>query len=102
MLECVCVAQQLCDAMDCSPPGSSVQGILQARVLQWVAISFSKGSSRLRDQTHVSCIAGGFFTVWATREVPLVFRYLKNSVVVGEEILARWPPRQASICQSKV
>ena len=54
--------------MDCSPPGSSVHGILQARILEWVAISFSRGSSRLRDQTQVSCIAGGFFMAWATRE----------------------------------
>ena len=51
----------LCDPMDCSPPGSSVHGILQARILDWVAIS-SKGSSRLRDWTHISCIVGGFFT----------------------------------------
>ena len=43
--------------MDCSPPGSSVHGILQARILEWVAIFFSKGSSQLRDQTQVSCIA---------------------------------------------
>ena len=45
-----------------SPPGSSVHGISQARILEWVAISFSEGSSWLRDQTRVSCIAGGFFT----------------------------------------
>ena len=56
--------------MDCSPPGSSVHGILQARVLEWVAIPFSMGSSQARDQTQVSCIAGTFFTVWATREAP--------------------------------
>ena len=48
--------------MDYSPPGSSVHGILQARILEWVAISSSSGSSQLRDQTHVSCIAGGFKT----------------------------------------
>ena len=58
----------LCDPMDCSPVGSSVHGILQARVLEWVAVPFSRESSRPRDQTHVSLIAGGFFTVWATRE----------------------------------
>ena len=58
----------LCDPTDCSPPGSSVHGILQARTLEWVAISFSRGSFWPRDRTHVSCIAGGFFTVWATRE----------------------------------
>ena len=58
--------------MDCSPPGSSVCGILQARILEWVAISFSKGSSRPRDQTRVSRIAGRCFTIWATRGVPSV------------------------------
>ena len=50
------------DPMDCSPPGSSVHGISQARILKWVAISFSRGSSLPRDRTHVSGIAGGFFT----------------------------------------
>ena len=54
--------------MDCSLQGSSVHGIFQARVLEWVAISFSRVSSRLRDQSQVSCIAGRRFTVWATRE----------------------------------
>ena len=58
----------LCDPMDCSLLGSSVHGILQLRILEWVAIPFSKGSSQPRDQTQVSCIAGRFFTVWATRE----------------------------------
>ena len=51
----------LCNPMDCSPPGSSVHGILQARILEWVAISFSRGSSQPRDQTWVSCIAGRRF-----------------------------------------
>ena len=45
----------LCDPADCSPPGSSVRGILQARILGWVAISFSRGSSRPRDPTRGSC-----------------------------------------------
>ena len=57
----------LCDPMDCIPPGSSVHGISQARILEWVAISFSRGSSPPRDGTWVSCIAGRVFTVWATR-----------------------------------
>ena len=53
----------LCDPMDpMDPPGSSVHGILQARILESVAISFSKGSSRTRDRNFVCCIAGGFFT----------------------------------------
>ena len=51
-----------CDSVDCSPPGSSVHGIFQARILEWVAISFSQGSSQRRDQTHISCTAGVFFT----------------------------------------
>ena len=53
----------LCDPMDCSLPGSSVHGILQARILEWVAIPFSKGSSLPRGRTCVSHIAGRFFTV---------------------------------------
>ena len=59
----------LCDHMDCSLSGSSVHGIFQARVLEWIAISFSRGSSRPRNRTQVSRIAGRCFTVWATREV---------------------------------
>ena len=58
----------ICNPMDGSLPGSSVHGILQARVLEWVAMPFSRGASQPRDQTWVSCIAGRFFTVWATRE----------------------------------
>ena len=53
----------LCDPMDCSPPGFSVHGILQARILKWVAISFSRGSSQPRDQTQVSRIAGRCFNL---------------------------------------
>ena len=52
----------LCDLMDCSPPGSSVHGIPQARILDWVAMPSSRGSSQLSDRTEVSCIAGKFFT----------------------------------------
>ena len=52
--------------MDCSPLGSSVCGILRARILEWVAISFSRGSSWPWDRTQVSCTAGRFFTKWAT------------------------------------
>ena len=56
----------LCDPMDFSLPSSSVRGILQGKLLEWVAMPSSRGSSQLRDQIHVSCvscIAGGFFTV---------------------------------------
>ena len=58
----------LCDTMDGSPPGSSVHGIFQARILEWGASAFSRGSSRPRDWTQVSRIAGRFFTNWATRD----------------------------------
>ena len=53
----------LCNPSDCSPPGSSVHGILQARILEWVAVPFSRRSSQPRDQTHVSLIASEFFTI---------------------------------------
>ena len=58
----------LCDPMDYNLPGSSVHAILQARILEWGAIPFSRGPSQPRDQTQVSCIAGRLFAVWATRE----------------------------------
>ena len=61
----------LCDPMDYSPPGSSIHGIIQASI-EWVAIPFSRVSSQLRDQTWIFCIAGRFFTIWATRKI----RYL--------------------------
>ena len=58
----------LCNPVGCSPPGSSVHRILQARILEWVAIPFSRGSFRPTDITHISRNAGRFFTIWATRE----------------------------------
>ena len=72
------------DPMDCSPPGSSVHRILQARMLEWVAISSSRGSSLPRTWTQVSCIAGRFFTVWATREASFV---LNSGLFLGVQ---RW------------
>ena len=74
-VECVCVCAQwfqsclnLCNPMDCSPPGSSVHGILQARILEWVAMPSSRGSSGPRDQTWISCTAGRFFTTEPPRK----------------------------------
>ena len=58
----------LCNPVNCSLPGSSVHRIFQARVLEWVVLSFSRGSSQPRDQTWVPHIAGRRFTIWATRE----------------------------------
>ena len=54
----------LCDPMDCSPPRSSVHGILQVRILEWIVISSSRESSKPRNRTQVSCITGRFFTIW--------------------------------------
>ena len=76
----------LCDPMDYSLPGSSVHGILQARILQWVAIPSSRGSSR--DWTQVSHTVGGFFNSWATREAP------STPMVGSSDFLTRcqiWP-----------
>ena len=72
LLTCACVCAKLlqspltlCDPVNCSLPGSSVHGTLQARILEWVAVLSSWGSSRPRDRNCVSCIAGGFFINWA-------------------------------------
>ena len=62
---------KLSNPMDGNPPGSSVHGILQARILDWVAIPFYSRSSLPRDQTQVSSTAGGFFTIWVTSKAPL-------------------------------
>ena len=74
----------LCDPMNCSLPGSSVHGILQARILEWVAISFSRRPSWPRDWTQVSCIVGRCFTIWATREIHTIFltgKYPERSLI---------------------
>ena len=65
---CVCAKSlqlylTLCDLMDCSLPGSSVHGILQVRILEWVSMPSSRGYSQPRDRTQASCITGGFFTI---------------------------------------
>ena len=68
----------LCDLVDCSPPGSSIHGVLQARMLERVAISFSRGSPRPRDQTQVSCTSGRFLTTEPPRK-PLRWRGVSNA-----------------------
>ena len=83
---CLLVTQScatLCDPTDWSPPGSSVWGLLQARIQEWVALPFSRGSSWPRDQPGVSCIAGRSFTSWASWEAQYgssVWRMLKGKV----------------------
>ena len=82
MKQCVCVLSRSvvsdsCDPTDCSLPGSSVHGILQARTLEWVAVSFCRGSSQPRNQTWVSYIAGRLFTNWATKEAHEMMDWFK-------------------------
>ena len=83
---CFCLVIQscpsLCDPMDCSPPGSSAHGISQARTLEWVAISFSRGSSPPRDQTQVSCTANGFSTILFPLLGSVFPRYLAPSTLL--------------------
>ena len=90
----------VCDPMDCSLPGSSLHGILQVRILEWkkkkrilewIAIPFSRGSSWPRDWTQVSCVAGSLFTVWATGKTTAK----KDSTV---NILIR-KPLHSSLCE---
>ena len=74
----------LCDPMDCSLPGSSIPGILQAGILEWVAISFSKRSSQPSDQTQVSHIAGRSFTIWTTFSWSAhICAYLRNKALIA-------------------
>ena len=91
----------LCNSMDCSPPGFSVRGILQSRILEWVAISFSKGSFWPRDGTQVSSLADGFFTTKEARkemntnqEISFLSAAFWASIHCGEEMQvkseARW------------
>ena len=88
VLVCVMVIHSrltLCDCRPCSWPGSSVHGILQARMLRWVAMPICRGSSQPRDQTWVFWIADRFFTVWATR------RALVDAPNCGKELEQRRP-----------
>ena len=92
---CVCVLSiqsclTLCDCMDCSLPGSSVHGILQATILEWVALAFSRGSSRRRDQTGVSFI----YMHWQAGSLPLVPPGRSNPAAFP---LVHWPPATLSI-----
>ena len=67
--------------MDYSRPGSSAHGILQARILEWVVVFFSRGPSQLKDRIQISCLAGRFFTFWATREA-LTWRALDSNLTL--------------------
>ena len=92
--------------MDCSPPGSSVHGILQVRILGWVAMPSSRGSSRPRDRTRVSCIAGGLFTVRVTASKLVPFGdnpvFINTSFKVLIQCLFLRPHSAWSFCSTGV
>ena len=95
---CCSVAQQcltLCDSMDSSLPGSCVQGIFQARTLEWVAIFFPQGSSWTKDWIHVSCIGRQILDHWGTREALRVKNFKKkhsfqSPLLYNYSILSHW------------
>ena len=94
----VCVlSRSLCltlfDPKDCSLPGSSADGILQERILEWVTIPFSRGSSRPRDRPHAACIVGRFFTVRASREPLCYYSGCKKQQEIFMEITTMSSPK---------
>ena len=97
-LVCVCVCKlvdqscpTLCNSMRCSPPDSLVHAVLQARILEWVVMPFSRGSSWPRDQTCISWIAGRFFTIWATLEAHYCLIYTIMVVIFDRIVPAiKW------------
>ena len=86
--------------MDCSLPGSSVHGILQAKILEWVAISFSRESSWPRDRTWVLYIAAGFFTIWATREAHSLGMNLNQSPHICSQLPSPTAPSQLPVVRT--
>ena len=86
----------LCNPVDCSLPTSSVHGILQAKILEWVPILFSRGSSQPRDRTWVCYMAGIFFTIWDTKEAhtPLKAHFEVLSLIKSSQAL--WTPTSTS------
>ena len=89
-IEWVCAQScwTLCDPTDCSPPGSSVHGISQTRTLEWVAISSSRGSSRPRNQTHISCLLH-----WQVNSIPLCYQF--NTAICYIQKLLRVNPKSS-------
>ena len=84
--------------MDYSPSGSSVREISQARILEWVAIFFSRGSSRPKDQTHVSCLAGRFFTAVSPGKPHVRFTHtLRQATLLSPRSLQKGKPRHRKV-----
>ena len=96
---------QLCNSMNCYKPGSSVHRILEARILEWVAIPFTRGSSWPRDQTLVSCIVGRFFTAWTAREAqcfPLTYDKRLTMGFPGASLVAQMVKRLSAMQETQV
>ena len=95
LLSCYCLVAPscptLCDPVDSSPPGSSVHGVLQARILEWVTITFSRGSFYPRDRTWVSCIAGRLFAISPPGKSAPPQEALKSSVCLSLSCTCCWP-----------
>ena len=86
----------LCDPVDCNLLGFSIHGILQARILEWVAISFSRASSQPRDRTEVSLIGGRRFNLWATRDSKTTTdgdcsHEIKRCLLLGRKVMTNIP-----------
>ena len=107
--DCVCVSHSvmsLCDLINYSPPGSSVHGILQARILQWAAISFSEGSSWPRDRTHISCVScigrwilyhcTTWFHFYSPQALPLLFLLFPPPRMLVLQVPTRLTPSSSS------
>ena len=86
-LSCV---QLFFDRVDYSPPGSSVHGTSQARIVEWIVTSSSKRSSRPRDQTHISCIRKQILYHWATCEAPHEMQFLKRAFCIRRPLYVPW------------
>ena len=109
VLSCALLRPTLCDPLGCSPLGSSVHGILQARILEWVAMFSSRESSQPRDQNRVSCITGSFFTTeplgrpktWKQPKCPSTEEWIKNKryIYSGEHYLTVKKEQHWVICR---
>ena len=91
-------ARHICDPLDCSSPGSSVHGIFQARILEWVAISLFRGSSQTRDWTHVSCIDRWILHPWAK----LVLFYFSKPLFWGVSAVQFWVALWRGACNKEL